>query len=334
MLRETSWSARAVAATALPQWRIVADVGGVRVTDVSYTRSPDALVRRGQHRSRCVMIVRRGAFTYCARERTRVVGPGGIIIGRSGEPYRVSHEFDETIQLTTIEYGAEVSVRSAGSQMAIDTGIEHRALLSPVLAQSPRIEALHRLIWKSAMHTDRGWSLPLVADLIAAVSAEEAERVTRDERGVHSRRSSRLWVRAAMQNLEQQMTEPPSLAALARTFGLSQFHFLRAFHRHTGLTPHQYLIRVRIHRGIGLLLETELSEAQIAIRAGFRSLSQFSSGFHKHVGCTAGAYRRAPVPEVCDTIASAAGILLRHRMPAGWTADESSSSMAETRALA
>ncbi|MBI2840112.1 MAG: helix-turn-helix transcriptional regulator [Acidobacteria bacterium] len=337
MLRETSWSAAAggaAAAMTAAQWRIVADVGGVRVWDVSYARSPDLTVRRGQHRSRCVMIVRRGAFSYSARERTRVVGPGGILLGRSGEPYMVSQEFDETIQLTTIEYGAEVSGSEAVSRMTLDTAIQDRMLQSPVLAQSPRLEALHRLIWKSAMRPDRGGSLPAVANLVAAVAAEEADVVTGDERRVHSRRSSRLWVRAAMQSIEQQMTEPPGLAALARTFGLSQFHFLRAFQRHTGLTPHQYLIRARIRRAIALLLETPLSEAQIATRVGFRALSQFSSGFHKCVGCTAGAYRRASVPEICDTIARATRVALSSRRPAAWATHDSSSSPAETRALA
>ncbi|MFA5903664.1 MAG: AraC family transcriptional regulator, partial [Desulfobacula sp.] len=38
-----------------------------------------------------------------------------------------------------------------------------------------------------------------------------------------------------------------SLDSIAREVGVSRFHFIRMFKRHTGISPHQYRIRHRIN---------------------------------------------------------------------------------------
>src|SRR5215470_7968013 len=57
----------------------------------------------------------------------------------------------------------------------------------------------------------------------------------------------------ARDRIEDAYAEPLALADLARTAGLSPFHFLRLFQRVFGTTPHAYLARVRIERAQRLL---------------------------------------------------------------------------------
>lgn len=63
----------------------------------------------------------------------------------------------------------------------------------------------------------------------------------------------------------------------------SKFHFIRLFRKVYGLTPHQYLISVRIKHAMGLLLEGH-SVLHACLETGFESITSFSSLFKKHTG--------------------------------------------------
>ncbi len=83
-----------------------------------------------------------------------------------------------------------------------------------------------------------------------------------------------------------------ALAEMARTAGVSPFHFAREFKRATGLAPHQYLIKVRLERAKAWLADSELPIVEIGLRAGFNNQSHFTRLFHKHTGMTPKSYRK------------------------------------------
>jgi AraC family transcriptional regulator len=75
--------------------------------------------------------------------------------------------------------------------------------------------------------------------------------------------------------------------------GLNPYHFARQFKAATGLPPHQYVITRRVEQAKHLLkAETDLSLAEVAVRAGFYDQSQFSHHFKRLVGVTPGQYRK------------------------------------------
>ncbi len=77
------------------------------------------------------------------------------------------------------------------------------------------------------------------------------------------------------------------LAALA---SMSSYHFLRVFKRSTGLTPHQYILSMRIERAKTLLLQRDFSIAEIASTLGFFDQSHFTNAFKRLVGVTPQRY--------------------------------------------
>jgi AraC family transcriptional regulator len=79
---------------------------------------------------------------------------------------------------------------------------------------------------------------------------------------------------------------------LAATAGLSAKHFARAFRQSTGMPPHRWLIERRIDRARAMLVEGDLSLAEIALACGFADQSHFTAAFRKAVGATPGMYRR------------------------------------------
>jgi AraC-like DNA-binding protein len=80
------------------------------------------------------------------------------------------------------------------------------------------------------------------------------------------------------------------LAALAK---LSTFHFCRAFRESFGESPHQYVMRRRVERAQGLMLQTNLSLAQIAIECGLADQAHLNKSFRRFAGERPSAWRRA-----------------------------------------
>lgn len=80
---------------------------------------------------------------------------------------------------------------------------------------------------------------------------------------------------------------------LAEQVGLSKFHLLRIFSKHVGVTPNEYLNRVRTRHAVELLRTTDRSIEAIAAELGYSSGSYFIKVFQKLTGQTPGAFRSA-----------------------------------------
>jgi AraC family transcriptional regulator len=91
------------------------------------------------------------------------------------------------------------------------------------------------------------------------------------------------------EHLEQDLT----LASIAESVGLSQFHFARAFKLTTNITPQQYLTERRVERAKHLLSESDLPLVEISVRAGFKSQSHFTTLFRRFTGTTPKAWRES-----------------------------------------
>ena len=86
--------------------------------------------------------------------------------------------------------------------------------------------------------------------------------------------------------------QAPTIEAVARAVGISQFHFIRQFEAVFGETPHQFRIRMRLERAKQLLVSGDHSVTEVCMELGFSSLGSFSTMFARRVGETPSGYRR------------------------------------------
>jgi AraC family transcriptional regulator len=99
-------------------------------------------------------------------------------------------------------------------------------------------------------------------------------------------------LRAVVEYIEEHLDASPTLEQMAAVARLSPYHFARQFKAATGLPPHQYVILRRVERAKQLLhAGTDLSLAEVALRAGFSDQSQFCRHFKRLVGVTPGRFR-------------------------------------------
>ena len=89
-------------------------------------------------------------------------------------------------------------------------------------------------------------------------------------------------------HLDQEM----GLDELAALLGLSRFHFCTAFRQATGLTPHRFLIAMRIARARELLLDPGKPVTEIAASIGYQTPSAFSTAFRAVEGISPSEFRR------------------------------------------
>jgi AraC family transcriptional regulator len=101
-------------------------------------------------------------------------------------------------------------------------------------------------------------------------------------------------LRAIVAHIEDHLDGGLNLEQMAAAAHLSVYHFARQFKRATGLPPHKYVIARRVERAKQLLQpDGDLSQAEIAARAGFSDQSQFSHHFKRIVGVTPRQYRKS-----------------------------------------
>ena len=94
------------------------------------------------------------------------------------------------------------------------------------------------------------------------------------------------------EKIEANLETDLSLDSLAEDSGYSRSHFLRMFRAATGLTPHQYVLDLRLKRAQERLKQAGSSIVDVAISCGFSSQSHMTSVFRRRLEMTPAEFRR------------------------------------------
>jgi len=135
-----------------------------------------------------------------------------------------------------------------------------------------------------------GFQQQIAADtlgIIAALLAAERNR----------RADSRICdlVRRAKATIEERTETLPVIEDLASSLGISAGHFRRIFKQHTGLSPYQYHLQLKIGRAKLMLRESDLPIKHIAKQLGCQNIYSFAKLFKKKVDVPPGRWRSGSV---------------------------------------
>ncbi len=97
--------------------------------------------------------------------------------------------------------------------------------------------------------------------------------------------------RSVMDYIDTHYMEELNLEDIARSIGFSKYHFSRLFKQYTGYTFCAYICYRRIKVAEELLAQPDLSITEIALQAGFPSISTFNRVFKQQKNCTPSVYR-------------------------------------------
>jgi AraC-like DNA-binding protein len=169
---------------------------------------------------------------------------------------------------------------------------------APVIAVNNRRTYLQQRL---AAHLVAGCD-PLAMDLIAGELLHSAltDATPGGAGGAgsgHYKASQLGWyahrVDRAREELDEHYAREHSLAGLARTAGMSPYHFARIFRELSGLPPYRYLVRRRLNAA-ATRLRDGASVTDTCYAVGYRSLSRFIHAFRAATGMTPSQFRSTP----------------------------------------
>lgn len=112
-----------------------------------------------------------------------------------------------------------------------------------------------------------------------------AAAITAHEKLYASPKGLREQLMQGAAHIRMHYAGPLRIEDIASAAHLSTFHFIRAFRRLYGRTPHRYLMSVRIDAARCLLLKG-LRVQDVCQEVGFESTTSFSTLFRRHYGCS------------------------------------------------
>ena len=98
--------------------------------------------------------------------------------------------------------------------------------------------------------------------------------------------------RRSKEMLAGDLTGATPLQEIADVCGLSVSHFSRTFRRSTGLSPHAWLLQMRVEAAKAMLRRRDDSLSMIALACGFADQSHFTRVFTRRVGVSPGVWRK------------------------------------------
>lgn len=100
---------------------------------------------------------------------------------------------------------------------------------------------------------------------------------------------------AAVRIMEGHVDEPLTVNEIARQVGVSRRSLEVSFARLTGSAPGAFYLSLRLATARRLIVDTDISIAEIAVRTGFSSVSALSRSFRRHFGQPPTASRRESI---------------------------------------
>jgi AraC-like DNA-binding protein len=255
---------------------------GWQVNDVVCTHGPRDRPFEEQHSAVSIAAVTAGTFQYRTRQGAATLVPGALLLGNHGACFTCGHAHGTGDRCLAFHYtpsffeSVVTGVPGARRTEFKAASLPPNATLVPLLAEAETArdlrdtDAFEELAMRLA-----GAALTLQTTArLPAPSARDERRIT-----------------AAVRRIEADPTAPLPLTMLARGADMSAYHFLRTFHRIVGMTPHQYILRLRLMQAALRLRRGSQSITAVALESGFNDLSTFNRRFRHLVGAAPGTYR-------------------------------------------
>ena len=259
--------------------QLLASGPGWRVFDVICTHGPHSRPFEEQRAEYSIAAVTAGTFRYRTRSGAATLVPGSVLLGEAGACYECGHTHSRGDRCLAFHFTPRLWEADGG---------QARPFNAPALPPLPQMTPVLTAAEAARDDGDQAAFEELALRLAGAITGVLGD-VRKSARRATARDEKRIA--AAVRRIERDAAQPLSLAALAREAAMSRYHFLRTFSQVIGLTPHQFVLRTRLHRAALQLRRSDEVIAAIAYDCGFNDLSTFNRRFRRVMGVSPADYR-------------------------------------------
>jgi AraC family transcriptional regulator len=252
-----------------------------QVSDTLCDAGPADAPYEEQHDRICMAVVLNGTFSYRSSQGRSIVAPGAILLGNPRDHFECGHRHSTGDRCLSFHFDP-VFYETILSE--IPGGARRLTLDRPVVP--PQCGDASFLLPNADAALDDPGAAEEFAYEVAAYVAKRMTDATITAPIVAST-AKRIQETARWINPHQ----PLPLVSLAAQACMSRYHFLREFKRVIGITPHQFVLSLRLRQAARRLRHGNEPVLQIAIEAGFFDLSEFNRRFRRVLGVTPRDYR-------------------------------------------
>lgn len=214
-----------------------------------------------------------GVFDLAAGAGAWRVNAGDVMLQRPGMRFRASFEgggFNDTC-LTIVYHAAE--------EDRFDEGRSWERANRTILRAGDRLRYLQWLLARAIKDAAPMLAEHCATEIFQAIPEDQpAPAVSGRKFGWYAER-----VRYACERIEREFPDNLTASDLARSAGMSMFHFSRVFAELTGMPPHRHLLKTRL-RAAARMLRDGRSVTETCYAAGFNNLSHFTRSFARAHG--------------------------------------------------
>ena len=267
---------------------MIAAGDGWTVADVVCTSGPEDRPFEERHSRYTIAMVVAGSFEYRTQRGHALMTPGSLMLGNEGQCYECGHRHAAGDRCVSFWYAPEYF-----EQLAADGGA--RGSIGFRNARLPALAAVSPLVARAAVGAVGSPAVPwdelAVKLAVTAFAADQGSPTGADRLPPNAAARVTRTLRA----IERHPDAGLSLQRLARSAGLSPYHFLRTFEQLTGVTPHQYIRRTRLREAAIRLVDAPAKIVDVALDCGFGDVSNFNRAFRSEFGVNPTTYRTSAI---------------------------------------
>lgn len=250
--------------------------------------SQDKAPLQGYNDCFCFMLVKTGGVQFEVSKQSFDLHTGHVLIDKPNYEYRMKTtsaqctvlNFSNDFYLCLLE---ELKLGCAGF-------FAKRNALTQLLKADPVIEYLHHQLlqypYLSQIELD-GLVFELVDCMVKKALVQLPDATTDAPKKFHL-----PIIERAKEYIQQNFHTDFSLFDLSNFACASPFHFSRLFKRYTSVSPHQYVLNVRLKHSEMLLKNTNKPITEIAFECGFNNADYFATAFKQKYGLSPSMYRQ------------------------------------------
>jgi AraC-like DNA-binding protein len=242
-----------------------------------------------------IVLTRAGAFQRKDAHGAFLADPNQILFYNQGQPYDISHPVGGRDYTTVFIFNPSLLIEIMRIYEPEVENNPYRVFPRSHFTFATPLQMLqYRLL-----RADKNYIDPLEMEEQIMTAAGEIIHALYQARPTQERRSSPKTLRAHADQIQAVRTflnahvqSSMQLERISSAVHLSPYHLCRVFKQNTGMTLHQYLMRLRLFNAAEYILESPKTRLDlIALEYGFSNHGNFSTAFRQTFGISPSALR-------------------------------------------